>query len=144
MSLRLSLSPSPHLALAIVFLHAVAATCVFAVLPGAPGVLLALALFGLGGAAAWSRALLRSASSPRALEIAGASLALELASGAKVSAEVAERRYVGRFLVSLPLRRPRRTILIAAGMLPAEDFRRLRIWALWGKLPGVAAAQLPA
>jgi hypothetical protein len=29
-------------------------------------------------------------------------------------------------------------------MLPADDFRRLRIWALWGRLPRVAAAQLPA
>jgi hypothetical protein len=29
-------------------------------------------------------------------------------------------------------------------MLPAAEFRRLRIWALWGRLPGVAAAQLPA
>ena len=68
----------------------------------------------------------------------------ELASGEKQSVEVAGRRYVSRLAVTLPLRRPRRTILVTADMLPAADFRRLRVWALWGKLPGVAAAQLPA
>src|SRR5262245_60844648 len=112
-------------------------------MPGAAGGLLALALFALGLASAWGRALLRSPASVRAIEISGASLALELASG-RIPAEAAERRYVSRFAVSVPLRRPRRTILITPGMMSAEDFRRLRIWALWGRLPGVVAAQLPA
>jgi hypothetical protein len=115
-----------------------------AVLPGAAGAALAIALLLLGFAAAWSRALLRSRFSVRALEISGASLALELADGEKQPVEVAERRYVTRLAVSIPLRRPRRTILVTADMLPAREFRRLRIWALWGRLPGVAAAQLPA
>jgi hypothetical protein len=117
---------------------------VLAVLPGAAGAALAIALLLLGSAAAWSRALLRSRASVRALEVSGASLAIELAGGERLSVELGERRYVSRLAVSIPLRRPRRTILIAAGMLPADDFRRLRIWALWGRLPGVAAAQLPA
>jgi hypothetical protein len=142
--LRLALAPSIRLAVAILALHAAAAACVLAALPGLYGGLLALAFVALGLAAAWSRALLRSGASVRAIEIAGASLALELASGEKRSAEVAGRRYVSRLAVTLPLRRPRRTILVTADMLPAADFRRLRIWALWGKLPGVAAAQLPA
>ena len=142
--LRLTLAPSPLLALVIVALHAAAAGCVLVVLPGIAAALLALALFLLGLVAAWSRALLRSSASVRAIEIAGPSLALELASGEKLAADVAGRRYVSRLAVSLPLRRPRRTILVTADMLPAADFRRLRIWALWGKLPGVAAAQLPA
>jgi len=142
--LRLPLVPSPHLALAIVALHAVAAGCVLAVLPGASGALLALAFFALGLAAAWSRALLRSAASVRALEIGGAGLALETADGRRLDAEPAERRFVSRFAVTVPLRRPRRTILVTAGMMAADDFRRLRIWALWGRLPGAAAAQLPA
>ncbi|HUQ25774.1 MAG TPA: protein YgfX [Burkholderiales bacterium] len=143
-ALRLALAPSIRLAVAILALHAGAAACILAVLPGPGGSLLALAFIGLGLAATWSRALLRSSASVRGLEIAGASLALELASGEKLPAEVAGRRYVSRLAVTLPLRRPRRTILVTADMLPAADFRRLRIWALWGKLPGVAAAQLSA
>jgi len=91
-ALRLALAPSIRLAVAILALHAGAAACVLVVLPGLGGVLLALALVGLGLAAAWSRALLRSRSSVRGIEIAGASLALELASGEKLSAEAGERR----------------------------------------------------
>ena len=128
----------------MVVLHGIAAACALTVLPGAAGALLALALFALGLASAWGRALLRSPASVRAIEISGDALALELADGAKIAAEPAERRYVSRLLVSVPLRRPRRTILVTAGMMSADDFRRLRIWALWGRLPGVAAAQLPA
>jgi hypothetical protein len=42
----------------------------------------------------------------------------------------------------------RRTLLITRDMAGADAFRRLRIWALWGKLPAaggearVAATQL--
>ena len=114
------------------------------VLPGVAGVALALALVLLGAAAAWSRALLRSSLSVRAIEISGESLALELRDGTKLPADAVRRRFVSRFVVTLPLRRPRRTILVSAGMMAASDFRRLRIWALWGRLPGAAAAQLPA
>jgi hypothetical protein len=142
--LRLRLVPSPLLAAAIVALHAVAAACAWLVTPGVAGALLALALLALGLASAWGRALLRSAASVRAIEIDGDSLALELAGGERIAAQAAERRYVSRFAVSLPLHRPRRTVLITAGMMAEDDFRRLRIWALWGRLPGVAAAQLPA
>ena len=123
-------------------LHAAAAASVLAVM-GVSGVVLALALLGLGMAAAWSRALLRSGGSVRALEI-GPALTLELRSGERIAAEIAARRYVSRLAVTLPLRRPRRTILVTADMMASPDFRRLRIWALWGRLPGVAAAQLPA
>ena len=124
--------------------HAVAAACVLAVMPGVAGVLLAAAVLGLGLASAWGRALLRSPASVRAIEIRGESLALELANGKTLGAEARERRFVSRLVVTLPLRRPRRTVLITAGMMTADDFRRLRIWALWGRLPGVAAAQLSA
>jgi hypothetical protein len=143
-ALRLPLVPSPLLALAVVALHALAAGCVLAVLSGIAAVLLASALFLLGVAAAWSRALLRSAASVRAIEITGSSLSLELADGSKLAAEAAERRYVSRLMVTVPLRRPKRTVLVTAGMMSADDFRRLRIWALWGRLPGVAAAPLHA
>ena len=141
---RFVLAPSTRFALAIVLLHAGAAACAFAVLPTVAGGLLAAALLALGLAAAWSRALLRSRSSVRALEI-GAGLLVELAGGERLAAEADGRRYVSRLAVALPLRSPRRrTILVTADMLPPADFRRLRLWALWGRLPGVAAAQLPA
>jgi hypothetical protein len=143
--LRLELAPSTFLATMIVASHAAAALCVLAVMPGTPGLLVAALLVLLGTASAWSRALLRSRSSVRALELKGADLEVELAGGETLAAEVAERRYVGRYLVILPLRRPvRRTILVTRDMADADSFRRLRIWALWGRLPGVARKQLAA
>ena len=43
-------------------------------------------------------------------------------------------------MVTLPVRRPmRRTILVTRDMLAAEEFRRLRLWALWGRLPARGA-----
>jgi hypothetical protein len=142
--LRLELAPSAFLAISILVLHASAALCVLAVMPGAAGLAIAALLFALGIVAAWSRALLRSSSSVRALELVGSQLEVELAGGDRFLAEVAQRRYVARFMVTLPLRRPvRRTILITPDMVGADSFRRLRIWALWGKFP-VAAKQLPA
>jgi len=142
--LYLELSPSPRLAAALVALHAAAGICAVAVLPGAAGALLAAALVGLGLTAAWSRALLRSPASVRGIELDGESIALKLASGDRFVAELARRRYVTRFVVALPVRRPRRTVLITRDMLAPDSFRALRLWALWGKLAGVAAKQLPA
>ena len=79
----------------------------------------------------------------RALEIEGPALTVHLGSGESFVAELAERRFVGPWMVALALRRPvRRSLLVTADMLGRQDFRRLRVWALWGKLPGVAAAQL--
>jgi hypothetical protein len=142
--LRLELAPSPLLAIAIVALHALAGLSVLMVMPRLPGVLLAVLLLALGIALAWSRALLRSRSSVRTLELDGTQLEVLLAGGERFRAEVAERRYVSRFLVSILLRHPvRRTILVTQDMLGGDLFRRLRIWAVWGKLPGVAAKQLP-
>jgi hypothetical protein len=132
--LRLELAASPALALAIVALHLGAALCTILVLPGALGWLLALAIAGLGCAAAWSRALLRSPGSVRALELKGDALSAELAGGERVAGDAEGRRYVNRWLVTLPLQR--RTLLVTAGMLEPAAFRRLRIWALWGRLPG--------
>ena len=143
--LRLELAPSRALAVLIVALHATAAACAAAVLPGIAGAALAAALLALGLAAAWTRALLRSGASVRALEVEGSEATLELASGKRLAARVSERRYVSSLVVTLPFGRPlRRTILISRDMLNAESFRLLRIWALWGKLPGVAGKQLPA
>ena len=145
-SLRLELTPSPRFAALIVALHAAAAASVAAVVPGLAGALLAAALLALGLAAAWGRALLRSALSVRAIELDGPAHALlELGSGERLDVELGERRYVGRFAVSLPVARPvRRTVLVYHDMLAPDSFRRLRIWAAWGRLPGVAEKQLGA
>jgi hypothetical protein len=141
---RLALSPSWTFAAVILVLHGAAAGSVLAVLGGVAGAALATGFVLLGLAAAWARALHGSASSVRALELSGNEMLVELKDGRRLSAELGVSRHVSRFVVTLPLRRPtRRTILITADMLPAEEFRRLRLWALWGKLP-VAAKQLPA
>jgi len=143
-SLRLELAPSAGLAVALLALHAAAALCVLAVAPGAAGLLAAAFVLGLGIRAAWSRALLRARSSVRVVQLAGDALELGLADGRTFGVEPAARRYVGRFLVLLPVRGPmRRTILLTPDMLDAESFRRLRIWALWGRLPAVGRPDVP-
>ena len=124
--------------------HAAAALAVLSVMPGASGVMVAMLIAALGAVYVWGRALHRMRSSIKALELGGPRLDLELASGERVSAEASERRYVGRYFVLIPLRRPRRTVLVTRDMADAAAFRRLRIWALWGRLPAVAAQQLAA
>jgi len=142
---RFELRPSPLLASAIIGAHAAAAAAAYMVLPGVMGAALAAALFALGVAAAWSRALLRSSGAVRALEIGGPQPVFQLANGDSFAAEVAARRYVTRYLVALPLGQPlSRTLLVTADMLGAQEFRRLRIWALWNRLPRVAPKQLAA
>jgi hypothetical protein len=141
---RFELSPSWTFAAVILVLHCAAAGALLAVLPGFAGAALAGGFVLLGAAAAWARALHGSARSVRALELSGNEIVLELRDGTRFRAELGASRHVSRFMVTLPVRRPvRRTILVAADMLQGEEFRRLRLWALWGKLP-VAAKQLPA
>jgi len=142
--LRLELAPSAPLAALIVLLHAAAAACIVMVAPGIAGALLAAAVFALGVASAWLRALLGSPASIRAIELDEGGASVELRDGRRLAAAVGARRYVSRLAVSLPLGAPvRRTVLVSRDMLSADSFRLLRLWALWGKLP-VAAKQLPA
>jgi len=131
------------LAGALLLVHALAAACIALVLPGVWGVALAALVAALGVATVWDRALLRSARSVRFVELnAGGLAVLGLADGSRLEAPVAARRNVSPWWVTLPLeRRPRRTLLVARDMLSAGDFRRLRIWSLWGRVPGVAAPQ---
>ena len=145
---RLELAPSPALAAAIVAGHLAAALAAYMVLPTLMGALLAAALVALGAAAAWSRALLRSAGAVRVIELGAPQPVFQLASGDSFTAAVGQRRYVTRYVVALPYkvagRSLSRTLLVTADMLGAQEFRRLRIWALWNRLPGVAAKQLAA
>jgi hypothetical protein len=140
---RLELSPSWTFAGAILALHAAAAVGAMMVLPNLAGTLLGGGLLLLGLAAAWARALHGARNSVRALELSGSVIAVELRDGRRLETEVRRVRHVSRLLVTLPLRRPMRTVLVTRDMLTVEEFRRLRLWALWGKLP-VAAKQLPA
>ena len=145
-ALRLELRPSAPLAAAIAAAHSAAGIALLPVLPGTVGALACAALVALGIAAARSRALLRAASSVKALEIDGAELTLVLKDGRRSRTRTAGRRYASRYLVIIP---GRRTILLVPGMLDAGSFRRLRMWALWGRFPGVPAravarTQLPA
>jgi len=140
---RLELSRSWILAALILLLHSAAAISAAMVLPGWAGAALAAAFVLLGLAAAWARALHGSAASVRALEI-GDALMVELKDGRRFAAELGPQRHVSRFMVTLPVSVPmRRTILVTRDMLGAEEFRRLRLWTLWKKLP-VAGKQLPA
>jgi hypothetical protein len=139
---RLALLPSWFLAAAILGLHAAAAAAMLIAMPGWGGWALAAALGALGLTAAWSRALLRSPQSPRTLVLSEKGIELETANGRSRSAPRADSSHVSRFLVTLPV--SGRTILVTRDMLGPEEFRRLRLWALWGRLPrrSVAAEQL--
>jgi len=140
---RLELSRSWTFAALIVALHCAAATSILIAMPSFVGGALAAGFVTLGAAAAWARALHASRGSVRALEL-GKPLMVELRDGRRFETEVGGNRHVSRFMVTLPLRRPlRRTILVTRDMLAPEEFRRLRLWALWEKLP-VAAKQLQA
>jgi len=142
---RLELSRSWVLAAAILVLHAAAAASVLAVMPALAGAALAAGLFLLGLAAVWARALHGSRASVRALELSGNEMLVELKDGRRSPVELGTSRHVSRAMVTLPVRLPmRRTILVTRDMLGPEEFRRLRLWALWGKLPRVAHKQLQA
>jgi hypothetical protein len=144
---RFDLAPSPVLAALIVGAHLAAAVAVYMIMHGWAAVALATALFLLGVAAAWSRGLLRSPAAVRAIQLGGDQPLFELAGGESLSAPVGDRRYVTRYLIALPLGKPlSRTLLVTADMLGPREFRRLRLWALWNRLPSdrrnVAPAQL--
>lgn len=103
-------------------------------------------LLALGAASAWDRALLRGARSPRSIEIPGSGKArLVFANGQSALADPVRGLGVTRYWVALRVRSPmRRGMLVTADMLGREPFRLLRLWALWGRVPGVASGQLPA
>lgn len=137
-ALRLELRGSRILAGALLLVHGAGAACVLAALPGVGGGALALLLVALGAAAAWDRALLRSRYSVRAVELGPeAEAVLERADGHRRPRRLSGRRHVGPWWVALPYAdAPGRGLLITHDMLEAADFRRLRLWALWGRVPG--------
>lgn len=64
-----------------------------------------------------------------------------LRSGATLEAGKDAPRHVTRLWVIVPAgRAPTRRLLVTADMLAPEEFRRLRVWALWGSIAGQAPA----
>jgi hypothetical protein len=110
---------------------------------GLTGVALAVLSLALGATAAWNRALLRGARSPRAIEIPPTGEArVILANGEAVAVRAVHGIGVTRHWVALASRSPAgRSMLVTAGMLGPAAARRLRLWALWGRTPGVASGQ---
>jgi len=130
------------MATAIVAAHLAGASCLLIVFPGAAAAGVALLVALLGAVTAWERALHRGRGSVRCLELRdGGAALLELADGRRLAGTVAVRRNVNRWWVTLPLHgKSRRIVVVTREMVPPGDFRRLRIWALWGRLPSAAAA----
>ncbi|MBC7802952.1 MAG: hypothetical protein H7Y16_03665, partial [Candidatus Parcubacteria bacterium] len=97
----------------------------------------------MGGLAAWDRALLRGRRSPGAVMLTPSGPAtLVLRDGTTLSVQAVGGIGVTRHWVALAQRRVAgRGLLVAAGMLRPSDLRLLRLWALWGRVPGVASGQ---
>ena len=114
------------------------AACFLAIMTGWPGVTLAILTLALGAAAAWDRALLRGARSPRAIEIQRVGDALVvLASGETMTMRAVPGIGVTRHWVALaPRSLAGRSVLVTAGMLGPAGARKLRLWALWGRTRG--------
>lgn len=126
------------MAAALLSFHLAAAVCLGVVLPAAAGAAVAILVLLLGAVTAWDRALLRGQRSVRGLELRDDGSALvALANGRRLAATVGTRRNVSRWWVTLPLQgESRRVLVVARDMLPAAEFRRLRLWALWGRVTG--------
>jgi hypothetical protein len=113
---------------------------------GFPGMALAVLIIALGGVTAWNRALLRGASSPRVIEIQPSGAAMVVtANGKRFAVRAVGGIGVTRHWVALaPLSFARGGVMVPTGMLGTASARILRLWALWGRTPGVASGQRPA
>lgn len=133
------LTPSRRIATFVVCAYGASAAALLAVSADAIGWVLAALMVALGIATAWDRALLRARRSVRGFELQGPDrIVLEFSPNERLASRVGSRRWVSTHLVTLPIAAPfRRTLLVADDMLDPDAFRRLRLWALWGQLPGV-------
>jgi hypothetical protein len=139
-ALRLDLRASHALAGALALVHGAAAAALAGAVGGYVGAALALLVLALGAATTWDRALLRASGAVRALELAddGAAV-LELTDGRRVAVRIGPRRHIGPWWVALPLSgAARRSLLVTSDMLPPSQYRFLKLWALWGKVPAIA------
>jgi hypothetical protein len=137
-ALRLELSPSGAYAAVVLAVHSAAAACFLTAMTGWPGPILAVLTAALGAAAARDRALLRGARSPRAIEIPAIGEArVLLASGESFPVRPVGGMGVTPLWVALARNSTAgRSLLVTAGMLGPRGARLLRLWALWGRVPG--------
>ncbi len=139
--LRLPLDGSWTLAAWAVAAHAAAAICVTLAWPAPAGFLVAVLLALLGTAASWRLVLLRASSSPGTLLLgAEGAFAVLLRGGRRIDSGPGVRFVTGHCVVLRTGSAACPTVLVAAGMLGPADLRRLRVWALWGRVPRGAAA----
>jgi len=136
--LRLVLHPSPGLTAAILGVHSLAAASLWVAIPGVAAGVIAMLISVLGVVAARDRGLLRGRAAIRAIELSGPEdLLLEFSDGTRRAARSPRRRHVSRFGVGLRLEGVRRrSFFVATGMLDPAAARCLRLWALWGRVPG--------
>jgi hypothetical protein len=140
---RLALSPSPGLAAVVLALHGAAAIGILTAMKGGFAVAAAMLILMLGAAAARDRALLKGRNAPKGIEIRPSGEAFLLFHDGSAGAIQQGAGGVNRYWVGLHLKSGwKRAFLVTAGMVSVESFRLLRLWALWGKLPGVALRQL--
>jgi hypothetical protein len=141
--LRVELRASPVLTLLTLGVHGAAAAALLAVLPLPAGVCGVFLVAVLAVVSVRERTLLRAQDAPIGLELGrDAGLLVRLCGGTELRGTASARRYVSRWLVVLELVQPdakRRTILIARDMLPAGEFRHMRLWALWDAIPAGCA-----
>jgi hypothetical protein len=129
----------------ILAIHIVAAACFLTTLTGMTGIALAILIITLGGISAWNRALLRGRRSPRAIEITSSGEAVaRLATGENVPLRATRGLGITRHWVALSAPSRGAGMMVTSGMLGPQNARKLRLWALWGRMPGVASRQRPA
>ena len=140
------LNPSPGFAATILGVHALAAASLWMSIPGRGAAVIAMLVAVLGAVAAWDRALLRARRSVRAIEISGPEdVLLEFSDGTRRAGRSPRRRHVSRFGVGLGLAGlRRRSLFVWNGMLDPAASRSLRLWALWGRVPGDLGESFPA
>lgn len=123
--------------MAALFLFAIAVG-VFLALAAASVILavLAVSVTVLAGLAGLSRILFPAGRHTRALAIGREGrLTLELDDGSRAEGRAGDRRYVSRFWVILPWNGPDGPgqLVLTRDMFSEDAFRKLRLWALWGK-----------
>jgi hypothetical protein len=142
----ISLGPSRRACVGVAMLAA-ATVSVLAMLPIHP-LLVAVGVAGIAawaGNRIWAVALRRSPRAVRALRVEGdRTVVATLVSGERLKGEVQEASYVGAIVTTLTWRSKgalcARSVLILPDMLPAEDFRRLRVLLRYGRSDEAASA----
>ena len=142
--MRLDLRASPLLTLLAAAVHAAAAAVFWSFLPPPAGSLAAVLVLVLAVFSIRRQTLLLGKTSPVFLQLGKKGrLHAGLRDRTGIDCQVSARRYVSRWLVVLALPEApwgQRTILVARDMLPAGQFRYLRLWALWDALPAARPA----